>query len=61
MSNDIDLNTSNNNLLKIRARVNHLDDINAVRDTMKHLSYYKGVAPDFYSKTFMDKPLEESI
>ncbi|MBQ8346579.1 MAG: hypothetical protein IJY17_03180 [Alphaproteobacteria bacterium] len=52
--------------LKLRHTVrpmeaNDLNDINAVRNAMEKIGTYKGVSPTFYERSFMDKPLEESI
>lgn len=53
-------------LLRLRHAVrpieaNDLNDINAVRNAMEKVGDYKGVSPAFYERSFMDKPLEESI
>lgn len=40
---------------------NNLDDINSVRSAMEKVGDYKGVSPAFYERSFMDKPLEQSI
>ena len=40
---------------------NNLNDINSVRTAMEKVGDYKGVSPAFYERSFMDKPLEQSI
>lgn len=40
---------------------NNLNDINSVRTAMEKVGDYKGVSPTFYERSFMDKPLEQSI
>ena len=63
---DDDNENSEENLLNLEKAVrplapNNLDDINAVRGAMEKFGDYKGVPAGFYERSFMDKPLEQSI
>lgn len=66
MRDDEDDDNGEENLLNLEKAVrplapNNLDDINAVRGAMEKVGDYKGVSAGFYERSFMDKPLEQSI